>query len=410
MNRGPRRAGWIRGAVGLAVFLLIGALVVLYVPPAQLEDLPPGVSAGERAALENEYRRTWVQAIGGAALFLTVYFTARRVAAAELEVRVSEESQITERFARAAELLGSDQYTTRLGAIYALERIAADSERDHWPVMETLSALVREKAKLSGRRAKETPPEEYNQLADGGRYEPRTLPTDVRAALSVLGRRDTAVENGNRKLDLSGCDLRGSDLRGGRFDSTNFAGSDLSYSVLDNLSARNASFFETRLDRASLYDAQLQKTNWGKVVARGDVLFDGADLSNAMLGGCDLRNAHFDAAILVGTHFEECNLTNVDLTEATLKGSEFERCVLDKLFDLSDLHLYDGVSFFGSTLDGADMTTADLSKALGLRKEQIAAAKTSKHTKLPADLPERLPSDKFADPTAWDRSDPFTSR
>ena len=31
----------------------------------------------------------------------------------------------------------------RLGAIYALERIAQDSERDHWSIMETLCAYVR---------------------------------------------------------------------------------------------------------------------------------------------------------------------------------------------------------------------------------------------------------------------------
>jgi hypothetical protein len=34
----------------------------------------------------------------------------------------------------------------RLGAIYALERIAQDSERDHWPIMETLCAYIRNNA------------------------------------------------------------------------------------------------------------------------------------------------------------------------------------------------------------------------------------------------------------------------
>ena len=41
----------------------------------------------------------------------------------------------------------------RLGAIYALERIAQDSERDHWPIMETLCAYVRENA---GKSVRET--------------------------------------------------------------------------------------------------------------------------------------------------------------------------------------------------------------------------------------------------------------
>jgi hypothetical protein len=34
----------------------------------------------------------------------------------------------------------------RLGAIYALERIAYDSPRDHWPIIEVLTAYVRQNA------------------------------------------------------------------------------------------------------------------------------------------------------------------------------------------------------------------------------------------------------------------------
>ncbi|WP_062294251.1 hypothetical protein [Nostoc piscinale] len=34
----------------------------------------------------------------------------------------------------------------RLGAIYTLERIAKDSAKDHWTIMEVLTAFVRENA------------------------------------------------------------------------------------------------------------------------------------------------------------------------------------------------------------------------------------------------------------------------
>jgi hypothetical protein len=37
----------------------------------------------------------------------------------------------------------------RLGTIYALERIAEDSERDHIPIMETLCAYIRQNAPAS---------------------------------------------------------------------------------------------------------------------------------------------------------------------------------------------------------------------------------------------------------------------
>src|SRR3982751_6161439 len=38
---------------------------------------------------------------------------------------------------------GGPNLEVRLGAIYALERIPRDSERDHWPIMEVLCAYVR---------------------------------------------------------------------------------------------------------------------------------------------------------------------------------------------------------------------------------------------------------------------------
>jgi hypothetical protein len=51
---------------------------------------------------------------------------------------------VTERYAKAIEQLGSDKLEVRIGGIYALERIARDSARDHPTVMEVLAAFVRE--------------------------------------------------------------------------------------------------------------------------------------------------------------------------------------------------------------------------------------------------------------------------
>ena len=64
----------------------------------------------------------------------------------------TEDGRITDRFSKAVEQLGarnsdgSKQIEPRLGGIYALERIARDSARDAWPIMEILSAYVRENA------------------------------------------------------------------------------------------------------------------------------------------------------------------------------------------------------------------------------------------------------------------------
>jgi hypothetical protein len=51
--------------------------------------------------------------------------------------------QITERFSQAIDQLGSESPEIRLGAIYALERIAREDRDYHWPIIEILSTSVR---------------------------------------------------------------------------------------------------------------------------------------------------------------------------------------------------------------------------------------------------------------------------
>jgi ABC-type multidrug transport system fused ATPase/permease subunit len=53
----------------------------------------------------------------------------------EHTMRLTEQGQITERFTRAIEHLGSEKLEIRLGGIYALERIDRDSEKDHWSIV-----------------------------------------------------------------------------------------------------------------------------------------------------------------------------------------------------------------------------------------------------------------------------------
>lgn len=140
---------------------------------------------------------------------------------AQKQVNVSEQGQITDRITKAVEGLGAEktvrkivetpvqakpilgideplyevypdgsskiekqsiEHTTpnlevRIGAIYALERIAQDSLRDHIQIMEILCAYIRENAP-----AKSLEPTE----GDFKRAVPRT---DIQTAITVIGRR-----------------------------------------------------------------------------------------------------------------------------------------------------------------------------------------------------------------------------
>jgi hypothetical protein len=83
------------------------------------------------------------------------------------------ERRLTESFAKAVEQLGSEKLELRLGGIYTLERLARESEREYWPIMETLTAFVRERAPW--------PPKETGAETVGPESEPR--------ARSATGRR-----------------------------------------------------------------------------------------------------------------------------------------------------------------------------------------------------------------------------
>ncbi len=106
-----RRRNILIAATSITILLFLYALWL--VPQWQVAHLSMEVSEKEVLALENEYRKTLTQIIGGAFVIFGVYLAWRRVAAAEKTVVVSQEEQITERFTRAVDQLGSDKLELR---------------------------------------------------------------------------------------------------------------------------------------------------------------------------------------------------------------------------------------------------------------------------------------------------------
>jgi hypothetical protein len=254
-----------------------------------LSFIQPGgnLTAAERARAESDLRGHLLQALGGLVLVAGAYFTGRTFA-------LNREGQITERFTRAVEQLANDEkLDIRLGGIYALERIARDSETHYEPVMQVLTAFLREHARWQT-EASALPPDVLVES------DVTKLRFDIQAAASVIGRRDRGHERPGYSLNLGGVDLRRAMLQGADLEEADLAEAHLEWAVLA---------------AANLKDAYLARAH----LERAYVTWD-ADLEGAVLEG-----AHLEGAVLKGAHLE-----GADLSKATgLTQSQLAEAIMD---------------------------------------------------------------------------------
>jgi len=290
--------------LGAAVILLPKVLVPGSVTPAQADALKA----------QDDLRTTLVQSVGGLLLVAGVVVTWRQVQLGRRQLEVMREGQITERFSRAIEQLGSDKLDVRLGGIYALERIAVNSEDERWPILEVLTAYVRGHSPWPpsgwdyGAR---TPSDDAEGTADDPDLQQlRSLQfraPDVQAVITILGRRpadwsepEELLRSRAESLLLSRVDLRLAYLRRGNFDGVNLRNSNLR-----RVQARAVHLRGAKLKYADLVRARL----------------DGADLRDAELSGADLRGADLRGADLRGADLTGAKLDGV-MTDAATRWPE----------------------------------------------------------------------------------------
>ena len=156
---------------------------------------PPALQAAREAV------RTQLLTLGagvfaaGALIFTARNFTLSRrtVELTRQTFKLTEQGQVTDRYTKAIEQLGSEKLDVRIGSIYALERVARDSARDYPTAIEVLAAFIREHSH------ERWPKGEPDSDAPPRRIRPRP---DVQAAVTVIGRRIT--RNDSERIDLTG--------------------------------------------------------------------------------------------------------------------------------------------------------------------------------------------------------------
>jgi pentapeptide repeat protein len=343
MRWSSQRPLWVRvavGAAGAALVVVVTVAVVKWVPQLLAnQDL-----SGKDAAEDQGRVRTALLALSAGLLAsVGAVYTARTFA-------LNRAGQITERFTRAIDQLGSAEIDVRLGGIYALERIARDSRDDHPQVIEVLTAFVREHAPWPPRssetpgRAKPSsaqgldvrlaavdaleriasdsapqpprndhPNDSDNDRTDNASDSAKALeptPTDVQAAVSVLNRRERSQDPPGFRLDL-----RHTDLRGARLGEAHLEGA-----ILMEAHLEGATLVEAHLQEANLQEAHLQ----------------GANLQEAHLEEAALEGAHLEGAILINAHLDGVFLSEAQRKGADLEGVDFDALREGILSELSD--------------------------------------------------------------------------
>jgi Pentapeptide repeats (8 copies) len=286
------------------VFLLVG--IVLGVAGL--------VVAGTLSVLPLEWwgaNKDAVQAIalpvGAVGAMIALVFAGWRSWAQFKQMQTDRLRQVTDSFAKAVELLAHGDTSVRLGAIYALERIARQNRDEHWPIMETLTAYVRGRAPWT---PKPPPTELEEMMADGLRSDSKTPwqpATDVQAALTVIARRTLKHDPAAGRLDLRETDLRGADLRNAR---------------LDKAMLNHAHLEDANLIGAHLRDASLPFANL-------DAYIDDTHLEGASLVGAHLPH-------IKGAHLSGADLSLVDLRRSDISQPQLDSAKGSKTTEISE--------------------------------------------------------------------------
>lgn len=235
------------------------------------------------AEMENGYRSTLAQLLGGIAVGVGIYF-------AWGNLKISREVQITESFTRAIEQLGNEKIEVRLGGIYALERISAQYQKDHWRMIEVLTSFVKINSPIKD--------EPQNKVK-----------IDTQAVLTIIGRRNYSLFMGESRM----INLTELNLQEAFFPGANLGG---------------VYFWKSNLKEANFLLANLPETDFVSVNASG-AYFNGAYLKNSDFKEANLEGAQFEVANLKGAKFEGANLKGANLEGANFEGANLKGANLE---------------------------------------------------------------------------------
>ena len=433
----PHIPKWLQHvATSMVAVILLGVVVFLiYEFITVLQNQPDDLFGTVRAIL-----LTIAAVIG-------LPFLIWRTRIADRQNQINREGHYTELFGKAAELLGTTRteesgrvvpvIEARVGAIFALERLSKTSATDYGPIVETLSAYVRERCgkgssftfagddpdeegipvQEQSRRLREWAKALHEWIVDL-RRDPPANRADITVALTVLSRRKQGrqwtMPKDQEEIvpNLLGANLQGADLSKtmeGLIEGLthrDLSNTLLEAAILDGDHIENSALMGltmvheltgTRVVASSLMGVHVQHL----AVKNAELLpnLDGADLFFANMVDAKCNKARFRAARLVRANFSNAILTQAKFGVANASYAVFDGADLTEVELLNAL--LEGASFVGANLtgamlqytilydaklDGALLAGTDFTNARYLEPEMLEKAFGTTDTILPAGM------------------------
>ncbi len=315
---------WKWWAIKLRIAYIIIASVILYYLFELFLKLRFQLFLDITNLKDNEIRNlalAFLGTISGIGALFGVYLAILRSETTERQTYTDEQGLITDRINKATEGLGKSDVDgdpvieVRLGALYALERTAQDSLRDHIQIMEILCSYVRQNSPLKNNDKK-----------------PRE---DIQAALTIIGRRGNGKGGKERlkkessqkyRLDLRDCvlqeaNLDGANLSNARLNNTNFCGAHFDRANLSGVRIFDANFSNVRFVWANIRNALFYNVNLTK-----------ATISRADLTGASFYNTELVHALLFKTDMTNTRLVRTNMSYANIKDANMENTTLKNVF------------------------------------------------------------------------------
>ncbi|MFE6742300.1 pentapeptide repeat-containing protein [Streptomyces tubercidicus] len=350
-----RRRGLIALIVVGALALVAGLPWLIWRGPYVLDAkyLDSKALANGSAALVTGLRTAAVALVASLGAGIALLYTARTY-------RLTRRGQITDRFTKALERLGSPEIYVRIGGILALEQIVQDApEQAATDAARVLGHFIRHRA------PKAAPPPAPGipdpAPAPGAGPLPDQPAADVQTALTALTRAESRTHVDPREtLDLHGLHLAGADLTHADLTHANLTGATLTDANLTGATLTDANLHRATLTDANLYCATLTEANLtGATLTDAELIV--ATLTKANLAGAKLTKAHLVEATLTEAILIGATLTDANLTRATLKKAHLTGATLTKA-NLIGATLTDA-NLTGATLTDANLTRATLTEA-----------------------------------------------